>query len=769
MALGKTSGTRSVVGNSRIVICLLGATILYQIAYHVAMHRALIDSERFETGCDAGRFANSLQCVEIDLFRSWNNAELHDRLSDAQPSVPVRNAVSEAVKIRSQVRVENLEPIVIDNTASKDGATKWRRIVPWGKLERLYSHTLASIQKKSSITPWAKNIQASQAALESRMDALPSSKLRQLEERQRKFDMLYNQTLASIRDRSNVTSWSTELEAIQKRFDHWMRNAGSAGSIHVDFQREFDKLYNETLTSLNESSVTQWTKDIEASQTALERGMESLRSKRFRKREEWEMDFDRLYYQTLASIQNRSNVTSWGRELEAIQKRFEHRMRTSKKSDVIKERDFHRLYQDKFASLHNGSSASSELGDHLGSSRWHFDQEATLLEQIYNFGREMCALPERSDVPACKRFIPTGKGSSSVGASARGLSASFKFGAELAEHNAALNLSLSMLRADHDSWFLNFSQTVDNFTTELCADPRRKNYRACARFLDDDSMVSALESGRAVDGVNRPALRGGRGGAERISWSAVVAASQKNIHKAEERAVLAVTSDNLYEAKWQAKIPKVACITAVPVGRDSRVRFAEFLNEFREQTYEGSRELVLVYSHSDAETADIVRANADGTYIKAVAARDGLDPLSTVALRYGAWSSDAEVVASWRFDESHHPDRLAMQVRALGLAARPVSILKRVKLLSDNGDGLFENVLSADPGWEGSLVGEKSWMQRNWMPLLGNERGIFHSSFAGQLVQVDMPELSMYTARGPHALADAVHHFGMLSTDLLFT
>jgi hypothetical protein len=223
-----------------------------------------------------------------------------------------------------------------------------------------------------------------------------------------------------------------------------------------------------------------------------------------------------------------------------------------------------------------------------------------------------------------------------------------------------------------------------------------------------------------------------------------------------------VTTDELHAAKWRGKIPKVACVAAVPVGLESRSRLTDFVKEFREQTYEGDSQLVLVYSAADKDMSELVRAQADGTYIKAVTAGNGLDPMSTVALRYGAWSSDADVIAGWRFDERHHPDRLAMQVRSLALAKRSASILKRLTLLFSDGDRLFDKILSTDPGWEGSLVGEKSWMHKHWMPLIGNERGILHGSVASQLVDVDMPELSVYAPVGPHGLTDAKEHFGLL-------
>merc|ERR1719454_2132706 len=82
-----------------------------------------------------------------------------------------------------------------------------------------------------------------------------------------------------------------------------------------------------------------------------------------------------------------------------------------------------------------------------------------------------------------------------------------------------------------------------------------------------------------------------------------------------------------------------------------------FINNFRLQDYEGPRQLVLVYEYTDAEAAELARKYVDGYYIKAVATRSEKFP-STESLRYGAWSSDADVIAQWDFDEWHDPSRL---------------------------------------------------------------------------------------------------------------
>lgn len=708
VAIGMASGKPSVVGNSKIVLCLLGFTILYQIAYQFFMHRALVDREEIENHCEVGAFASSPQCLELHLFQNWRDADFDD-FDNAQPallkSFPRIDHVvhdqghakaKEEVDSNSRVHIDEGKLVLSPAGAKNLRGTRSGHIDSWGQFDKLYHDTLASLHNKSPLTPWSKSVVASQSSLESLKRAQPIAK----------------------------------TSAIQKSDDHG--------------RGEFDRIYSDTLASLNRSTMTAWGESVRASQVGLQSLMEALPSTRLHQREERESRFNALYQEALTSIQGRSNVTRWSTELKALEESYDKRLRKLSQTKKIDDNESHdhsvldKVYRETLATLHRSSMTS--WGENLRASQAEMESRMQAL---------ITAHP----------LMHSGRAN---------------FSEELAEHDATLNSSFAELHASHDRWLQNFSNTIDNYTRELCADPRRRNLKVCASFLrsglnfsvgtgqisDTNTASVSVASEENVDATPR-ALRGTRvRGSEFISWPQVAASFVAADRMADGLGVVAVTREELGVAKWREDAPKVACITAVPVGQDSRVRLLALLKDFREQTYEGTRQLVLVYSPEDGETAKLVRSSADGKSIKAVAARDGMDPLSTVALRYGAWSSDADIIASWRFDEVHHQNRLAMQVRALGLASRPVSILKQWTLLSENGRGQGE-VVSADPGWEGSLVGEKSWMHKHWMPLLGNERHMFHGSLAGQLVQVDMPELSVYTARGPHALADARLHFGI--------
>jgi hypothetical protein len=191
-------------------------------------------------------------------------------------------------------------------------------------------------------------------------------------------------------------------------------------------------------------------------------------------------------------------------------------------------------------------------------------------------------------------------------------------------------------------------------------------------------------------------------------------------------------------------IPKVACVSVVPSGREAKYQIKYFINNFRLQTYEGPRQLVLVYDHNDKAAKQLVSQYADGVYIRSAAARsDGNSWPSTTAYRFGAYVADADVIARWDFDAWHHPDRLSMQVRALAHKNRPVNRLLAWTLRNGTKDVRAEPDESVG---ETSLVGEKVWMSEHWYPLLGDETSTVTSAHLRSLVQLDMPGLIVYSS-----------------------
>jgi len=182
---------------------------------------------------------------------------------------------------------------------------------------------------------------------------------------------------------------------------------------------------------------------------------------------------------------------------------------------------------------------------------------------------------------------------------------------------------------------------------------------------------------------------------------------------------------------WAGDIPKVACITVIHSSRHTKARMMYFINNFRLQDYEGPRQLVLVYHHTDTDAARLVRSYADASYIKGVATHGVNEFPSAAALRFGAWSSDADVIARWDFDEWHDPSRLSMQIRAMAMASRPACIIRQPHEPHKNDEEKRTPSTS-------SLAGERTWMDKHWHPFLEGERTVLETSHAVQMVELDM-------------------------------
>merc|ERR1719238_1205829 len=116
---------------------------------------------------------------------------------------------------------------------------------------------------------------------------------------------------------------------------------------------------------------------------------------------------------------------------------------------------------------------------------------------------------------------------------------------------------------------------------------------------------------------------------------------------------------------------------------------------------------------------------------------------STMALRYGAWTSKADVIAQWDFEAWHHPDRLSMQVRAMAMSGRPGSLVLTPEHVTSPAAGIHLNVM------EGSLIGEAAWMREHWHPLLDEERGLLETYQSHNMALVDAPALTIDQHHAP--------------------
>jgi hypothetical protein len=283
---------------------------------------------------------------------------------------------------------------------------------------------------------------------------------------------------------------------------------------------------------------------------------------------------------------------------------------------------------------------------------------------------------------------------------------------------------------------------------ELCADPARKSYPICVQTSatttaapthSNSNLRAGAKSSQAVAASSAPKL------VEYptvLQWTPLTDSevSRKSHHVSDP--ALSMNRKQLLGHHWTGKIPKVACVTVLPEGKVTENLMKYFMDNYKLQNYEGSRELVLVYHNTDAQAARIAHLYTDGTSVKAAAAHGSEVFPSATAYRYGAWiAKDADLVTRWDFEGFHHPNRLSMQVHAIALSKRPVSLLSGVTAFDANEK---HAVVSNTGTHHGSIMGDAAWMRKNWMPILDEESSLLHGLHSGDVTQVAMPELLSY-------------------------
>lgn len=369
-------------------------------------------------------------------------------------------------------------------------------------------------------------------------------------------------------------------------------------------------------------------------------------------------------------------------------------------------------------------------------------KDRSLLEKIKDLHRELCMDPRRQMLDSCVQFRPLPQTSSawiaSLETSRQKIESRVKAiqerralkGRLTAKSNSSsstikgkleeLNVKLLDIKKQREVWETALNQEAMVLGREMCNAPERKKYDSCAIFLRSHQKETAvvprsdaLRVLRLPEYIKDAAKTIGSIGAPRV-----------------------VKKQDLSGVQWSGRIPKVACIMAIPNNTRAFTRLKYVVNNFRAQTYEGPRQLVLTYHYKNEHVARLAKQFADGTYIKAVASRATDD---TTTLRYGAWASDedATVLAHWDFNSWHHPQRLQMQVRALGFTGRPVSILKQWTEGSEGGERI---VASAKVGSGTSFVGERQWMEQHWHPFIPQYEASLAASL-GFVAQLEMPEL----------------------------
>jgi hypothetical protein len=225
---------------------------------------------------------------------------------------------------------------------------------------------------------------------------------------------------------------------------------------------------------------------------------------------------------------------------------------------------------------------------------------------------------------------------------------------------------------------------------------------------------------------------------KRLQWSDIKTIHHHKIKvadflEASQKRPVVVSKSDVHHFHWAGKLPKVAAITWIRGDRKTKARMMYFVDNFKLQDYEGSRELLLVYHSSDEAAARLVQHYANDTIVKGIPAHDMSQEMfpSDPALRYAAWTSDADVIAQWDFNEWHDPSRLSLQVRAMAHSGRHACVLSTMSTSHSQEDE--DKEIS-----QVSLVGERSWMKVHWHPFSRRKSEVLEVFKAGSIVEVDM-------------------------------
>jgi hypothetical protein len=397
------------------------------------------------------------------------------------------------------------------------------------------------------------------------------------------------------------------------------------------------------------------------------------------------------------------------------------------------EEKLHGLLQDTDGKLSDMSDSPSAVASEDKAVDDMPGKELNLAKKIDMIGRDLCSDPKHRTSSECAHFLT------------------------------------SASDAANKAWHESFAAKIASVGHELCSNPSSHNYLACKQF---DHFIKSSSSENEELVTKGEMVATDISESEEISethqkelqWNKVEqwkTSSSTRLRGSTSRDISSLTTEDVSKIRvfshWKGRIPRVACVTLVPKTREAKAWLPYFVNNFRLQNYEGEHQLILVYHHSDIEAAHILDKYANSTDVQ-VAAAHGEDFPSAAAFRFGAYLAQRiDVIARWDFAAWHHPQRLSAQVRALAFSGRPACLLKQWTLLDNTGANIttVEGVF-----WDSSLVGEASWMQSNWYPLVGEVEHVsgagaahlaaiddhvaFTNKVAQELVTIETPGLEVF-------------------------
>jgi hypothetical protein len=766
-AVGKPPAQRN-----SLVLWLLILVVCYQAGYQVYMTFILgQDASPIDPWCN-GSQGSAQTCVEAQLFQGWQSAGptgFRDALDlrEQTDGLLVRHNGNLS---KAASATQPLPPAVTVQIRSRANFTAAEESVLATDTENMsMSQHLAG----ASLSPWSKGLIAVQEDFEERERSRREARAAKLHEKVlRSHERHVEAAHATIKEWQNMSKLSRDLRALHDRY-----------GARIEERRSHTETAKDELGHL-----TDWASDVQALQ----------------KHFEGEFLPHGAHAPATTEAPKDDNMTAWSHNLVDLQHRLEARMAAHDEAHHALEAidasieshkkahpelegkiDQHALL-DQIAALGRQMCSDQEhqknpkcaqfltagsqphtsaapTGTHPHARSKHFlaersaasEAEARLNEELHQLAdkqkawetsfvakvadtmKDFCSDPLHKNQPTCAQFLQDASRSEAADA-----------------------------KAKKQAWHNQFASKIANVGQELCSDPARKDYRICQQILKDKEHARSIgaksgegqtaeddadDEDEVVDDAASVAAHSSKGRIE-LHWSSVVewqkhqtkghflaspAAVETNFSLVDEAQVTNLRRS----AHWSGRVPSVACVTLVPKGGAAKAWMNYFIDNFRLQKYEGTRQLVLVYQHDDHEAAELVHKYADGSYILSAVAR-GDDFPSAAAFRFGAWlARDADVVARWDFEAWHHPQRLSMQVRALAFSGRPACLLERWTVLDKAG---ANTTVQDGARWDSSLVGEAAWMRTNWYPYLAEERAVFNVHAVREVVKLDGPGLEVF-------------------------
>jgi len=709
-------------GRHGIVAWFLGLLMCYQLGCHYFLNSTLRQLAAEDEMCESGDPAvvSSFQCTEARLFRSWQDAtvaedvlHLESFLREEEQAKLVAQPTAATTASTTALSVELSVPTVAPQPELPEGSVDVAKAAAAAEADSSATAAPAVAAKDSRIA-WDRDL----AALR-----------RQLDEMEEFLAQPGREAMAGNATHATSADGGLLAEITEARCEMCLEPHRRSYPECAEFANISDCHHAAAPETRSWSNMTTWAQSLMSSlEEHLSARQSSARAKRLalQKKEaaaaggslleqitearcEMCLEPFRRDYPECAEFLNvstcqlaRSNttrqsssMTAWAMDLQRLQAQLEERLNASRVRAAARQHKAH------------------------GSKQ----RDGSLQQRIDELGCELCLAPHRRGRADCAHFLgsPTCRRAH-------------------ADLGAWLDARLAELSEQHREWDQRVSRNAKALRRELCADPSRRGYAACADLLSEGGAANGVPTADD-EPLATTSLRGQQPFTLRwpeFGTGAAWASSTFQHWKSATHGPVALRLRDLKRtaaSHWQGRIPKVACIAVVPHSWEGIWMLQEVVDTFRKQDYEGPRELVLVYHYRHKEAAQHVEALADGSEVRGVAARGDGDYPSTAAYRFGAWKSDADIIARWDFSGWSSPQRLKMQVRAMVLASRPACIVNRhIGVLAANASS------DAD---ERTTMGEATWMRHHWFPLQHSVRPMLEGYVAPQVVRLDMPWLHL--------------------------